>query len=194
MQEARVKKLLSQPKSADVVNELIILNYGLLNRQLAKFYLFNDPDALSYAYEALYKAILTFDHTKNHQFSTYATVCIYNRLGSYIRSLHNNKVEVSYFDDKDGNTLLDVIDSGVRTEYSTMVTDEVSEALYIVDNEILSLNHTQRKIAYEWRDSNFEATHETIAARVGCTQSYVSQVIKKLNKRIKNKLEELNYD
>lgn len=194
---SRAAYLLSQPKTDDVVNELITLNYGLLNRQLAKFYLYNDPDALSYAYEALYKAIVTFDPIKNHQFSTYATVCIYNRLGSYVRSLHNNKVELTYLEESpngDESTLWEVIDSGVRTETTTLVDDEVAEALLIVEDAITGLNATQRKIAYAWRDSNFEDTHEMIANTVGCTQSYVSVVIKKLTKLIKLKLEELYHD
>ena len=194
---SRVDFLLSQPKTDDVVNELIILNYGLLNRQLAKFYLYNDPDALSYAYEALYKAIITFDPAKNHQFSTYATVCMYNRIGSYIRSLHNNAVELTYYEESvnaDGSTLLDVIDNGVRADDETIMKDTVIEALIIVDDIILTLNSTQRRIAYAWRDSNFVLTHALIAEQVGCTQSYVSQVIKRLNKLIKNKLEEINHD
>jgi RNA polymerase sigma factor (sigma-70 family) len=187
--------LLNQPKTEEVINELILLNKGLLNKQLYKFYLLNDPDALSFAYEALYKAIITFKPESNNQFSTYATVCMYNRLGSYVRSLHKQELEVVYYEESvlaDGSTLQDVIDNGFRTDAPTLIFDGIVEALIVVDDLILTMrNPLQRCVATEWRESNFTATHETIAANIGCTQSYVSQIIKKLVAKAKHKLGEL---
>lgn len=193
----RIEYLLTQPKTEDVINELITLNYGLLKAQLFKFYLYDDPDALSFAYEALLKAINTFDGSKNNKFSTYATVCIYNRLGSYVRSLHNQKVEVVYYEDsviEGGPTLLNVIDSGVRTDHGVLIKDHIVDVKTVVNLLIDGTsNALQRRIFVVWRDSEFKATHENIATIVGCTQSYVSQVIKKFSKKVKYKLEELTH-
>src|SRR5206468_11573714 len=83
----RVDALAIMSKTKEVVDELLQLNYGLIDKQLRKLYVENHPDALSFGYEALYNAIMTYDHKKKIRFSTYASVCIYNAIGNYIRKL-----------------------------------------------------------------------------------------------------------
>lgn len=189
--------LLRQPKSEEVLNELIALNFGLLKAQLNKFYLYDDPDALSFAYEALLKAINTFDVSKNNKFSTYATVCIYNRLGSYIRSLHANQVELVYYEESvlgDDTPLINVIDSGVRTDLGVIKKDHIVDTYTAVEILVQEMtNPLQRTIIITWRNSGFSMTHENIAKDIGCTQSYVSQVLKKFFKKVKYKLEEIEH-
>lgn len=178
--------LLKQAKTEDVVEELITLNFGLINKQLHKFYLYNDPDALSFAYEALYKAILTFDPNKNNKFSTYATVCIYNRLGSYVRALKAQQETLSY-DELENECHSDSADKNIMAEC----------AIYNIEIAAIRArcslsNATHRLIVDTWVNSNYTKTHSTIASELGFTQPYVTQVISKYKKILKRKLEEID--
>lgn len=191
----RVDYLLKQSKSEAVVEELIVLNYGLIGKQLYKFYMINDPEALSLAYEALYNAIITYDHNKNSAFSTYATVCIYNKLGSYVRSLNSNAVldTTSYENpiSESGKTLLDVLESPDTADGKLLSECGVEVILkYIVDYINDLRNPLHRIIVEQWVKSEFKLQHERIAKNLNCTQSYVSQVIKTFKNSLKKKLEE----
>ncbi len=191
---ARSDKLLLMDKSPEVVEELIKLNEGLVGKQLKKFGLIGDPEALSLGYEALYKAIMTFNTSRSNQFSTYATVCIYNRLGSYMRSLNTiiNKNTISYdvpVDDK-GTTHLDSFESALTVDGRLLEEDGVKEIMQCVERCIAEVNNkTQRNILECWRESMFKATHREIASELSCSQSYVSQTLNRFRCNLKNKLE-----
>lgn len=190
----RSDELLLMDKSPEVVEELIKLNTGLIWEQLKKFGLIGDPEALSIGYEALYKAIMTFNTSRSSKFSTYATVCIYNSLGSYVRSLNTiiNKNIISYdvpIDDK-GTVHLDSFESALTADGRLLEEAGVEEIMQCVEQCIAEVNNkTQRSILEYWRDSMFKATHKEIAAKFNCSQSYVSQTINRFRCNLKNKLE-----
>jgi RNA polymerase sporulation-specific sigma factor len=188
-----VERLLLQEKTQSVVEELIILNMGLLNKQLSRFYLLNDPDALSYGYEALYKAIITFDTSKNIKFSTHATVCIYNRLGSYVRSLNTQiATNVVSYDTPiaEDLTMLDTFESSDTADGAALVRDGVSDIERCVAMCYGNLtNATHRKIAGRWIRSGYTMTQNAIAAELQCSQPYVNQVLRTFKKTLKKKLE-----
>ncbi len=187
-------ELLLMDKSPEVVEELIKLNTGLIWEQLKKFGLVGDPEALSIGYETLYKAIMTFNTSRSNKFSTYATVCIYNSLGSYVRSLNTiiNKNTISYdvpVDDK-GTVHLDRFESTLTADGRLLEEAGVEEIMQCVEQCIAEVNNkTQRNILEYWRDSMFKATHREIAAKFKCSQSYVSQTINRFRCNLKNKLE-----
>lgn len=190
----RSDELLLMDKSPEVVEELIKLNEGLIWEQLKKFGLVGDPEALSLGYEALYTSIMTFDVSRSNKFSTYATVCIYNSLGSYVRSLNTliNKNTISYdvpIDDK-GTTYLDSFESTLTADRRLLEEAGVEEIMQCVELCIAEVNNkTQRRILEYWRDSMFKATHKEIASKFNCSQSYVSQTINRFRCNLKNKLE-----
>ena len=190
----RSDELLLMDKSPEVVEELIKLNTGLIWEQLKKFGLVGDPEALSIGYEALYTSIMTFDASRSNKFSTYATVCIYNSLGSYVRSLNTviNKNTISYdvpVDDK-GTVHLDSFESTLTADGRLLEEAGVEEIMQCVEQCIAEVNNkTQRNILKYWRDSMFKATHKEIAAKFNCSQSYVSQTINRFRCNLKNKLE-----
>ena len=80
------------------IDYLILRHKGLAYKQLHRFHLVNDHEAISIAYWALYKALTTFKESERTLISTYATCCIYNALGDYVRTLHRKRQieEVSY--------------------------------------------------------------------------------------------------
>jgi len=190
---ARSDELLAMDKTPEVVEELIKLNEGLIGKQLKKFGLIGDPEALSIGYEALYKAIMTFNTSRSSKFSTYATVCIYNSLGSYVRSLNTaiNKNTISYDApvDDEGTTYLDSFESTLTADRKLLEEAGVEEIMQCVESCIAEVNNkTQRSILEYWRKSMFKATHKEIASKFNCSQSYVSQTLNRFRCNLKNKL------
>ncbi len=194
MDRIRSEELLLLEKTPLVVEELIKLNEGLVGKQLVKFGLIGDPEAISLGYEALYTAIMTFNTSKSNAFSTYATVCIYNKLGSYIRSLHTiiRKNTISYdalVDDK-GTTHLDRFVSTMTADGKTLEDDSIQNIMECVDACINAVaNETQKSILELWRESEFTATNREIAEKLNCSQSYVSQTLNRFRSNLKCKLE-----
>ena len=193
MPSARTKELLLLTKSPEVIEEIFKLNKGLVGKQLMKFGLVGDPDAISLGYEALYNAILTFNTSRNNTFSTYATVCIYNKLGTYVRSkntmIRMNTISYDNCIDEDGTTHLDTFESSLTTDELVLQKDSIAYILKCVDECINSIkNPTQRKILLLWRETGFEATHKEIATKLACSQSYVSQTLNKFRKKLKSKM------
>ena len=185
--------LWQQEMNEAIMEELILTNHGLIYTQLKKFHMAYDKDAYSVALEALYKAVRTFDVSKGFKFATYATVCIYNGLGCYLRNLKNSPDTVSYDATiNDGDSYLSMMSSnntvdGKNTYYDRQAVIGIYEILNI-EIERLQMKPTYKLVLYAWMDSGFVATQEVIAKKVGCTQSYVSRVLKWFKPYIKNKL------
>lgn len=193
--KARVEYLLSKEKSESVVSELVQRNRGLVYRQLSRMHLAYDQEAVSLGYEALYNAIMTYDYKKNRAFSTYASVCIYNTLGSYIRSLksHMNNNVVSYETpiDSTGRTLMDTLESPVYADSNILEEEGVAYIRKTVEDIVNSTtNYTHRCIISEWAASGYKLKQREIADKVGCSQTYVSQAIGEFKAKLKKKLEE----
>ena len=185
------------------VDKFIKDNSGLVYAQLWKFNLADDPDAESIAFEALYNAIVTYDISSGTKLSTYATVIIYNALGSYIRTCNSKrKVQtISY------NKVTHVDDSGNEHELAEMIQASGSveddyihksvckAAMSLFDEYLCKVtNEKHIQILTIWKESEFTATTVTIASRVGTSQSYVSQVINNFKSKLKKKLEVMYYD
>lgn len=188
--------LLSTDLTEDSIEEIIKLNEGLVWKQINRFGLLGDPEAESIGFEALFHAINSFDINKKSKFSTYATVCIYNRLGSYVRSLNTlirvNTISYDTPVNDTGSTHLDTFVSDFDVEDYVLDNEKVIVILNSVDaclNEMT--NETQYNIISLWRKSGFKATHREIATTLDCSQSYVSGTISKFRKKLKSKLKEV---
>ncbi len=172
-------------------------NMGLIYRQINKFHLRSDPEALSIGYEAMYSAIKTFDETKDIRFSTYACVCIYNALGSYIRTLNKvRQLDVVSYNNKTviNGTELEIIEIlpssfDVAQAYERK---ELCKRVREVHIEVCSqiTNDRQLSIIEAWKDSNYVATKVEIAELVGVSQPYVSQILAMFKSKVKTKMEE----
>lgn len=192
----RTKYLLTQVRSNQVIEELIILNKGLVYKQLTKFGMLNDHDAISLAYEALYIAINTYDISKDNAFSTYATVCIYNKLGSLVRKQKSstNIDTVSYYAPVDGTdklTYLEVLESDEQADTSIMRKQTMSNINASIERCYSKVkNPTHKAIISLWKDSNFTMTHLNISKEVNCSQTYVTRIINSFRAELKKHLME----
>jgi len=184
------------------VNTKIASNAGLIFKQLKKFNLAKDPEAESIGYEALYTALLTYDQSKNIQFSTYASVCIYNALGSYVRTLNKRRQldiisynNIAYSEDGTDHEFVDFLPTSSDVEQDFMK----KELRRIVKEEFQKqydalTNKKHQVILSLWRDSEYEASMVSIAKQAGVSQPYVSQVINSFKFNLRKKLEEYYYD
>lgn len=184
------------------LNALIRAHSGLVYSQLHKFYLINDPEAESIAFEALLNALRNFDESKNTKLSTVATVYIYNALGSYVRKLNKQRVietisynNIAYADDSEEHEFVDMLSTGEDIE-SNYVRSELYAHTRRAFNELYDTltNDKHKAILALWNESDFTATTVEISKQVGVSQSYVSQVINGFKAKLKKKLEDVYYD
>lgn len=179
------------------INEEIRSNLGLVHGQLRKMHLVNDQDAESAAYEALYKAILTFDSSKGYKLTTYATCCIYNALGSHIRMLNKKrKLEVLSYnnilrsEDGEDHEYLDSLADTVLVEQEYLrgeLREKIIQA-FTVEYEKLG-SDKKRRIVLMWHSTQYSATNKEIAESVGVSQPYVNQVLGAFRAKLKTSLE-----
>lgn len=186
----------------DDINDKIASNVGLIFKQLNKFNLAKDPEAESIGYEALYNAILTYDQSKSVQFSTYASVCIYNALGSYVRTQNKQRQlevisynNVAYTEDGTDHEFVDFISapSDVEQDYMNKELHRLVREEFQKQYDMLT-NEKHKSIISLWRDSEYEASMVSIAKQVGVSQPYVSQVINSFKFNLRKRLEEHYYD
>ena len=184
------------------VNTKIASNVGLIFKQLKKFNLAKDPEAESIGYEALYNAVLTYDQSKNIQFSTYASVCIYNALGSYVRTLNKRRQldiisynNIAYSEDGTDHEFVDFLPtpSDVEQDFMKKELHRIVREEFQKQYDALT-NKKHQVIISLWRDSEYEATMVSIAKQAGVSQPYVSQVINSFKFNLRKKLEEYYYD
>jgi DNA-directed RNA polymerase specialized sigma subunit len=163
--------------------------------------LLTDPDAESFAYEALWHAAEDFDETKGNKFSTVATVYIYNALCGYMRKLNAKRQldVVSY------NALMH-LSNGEEHEYLELLVSDTTVEKDFLDHERVRYavacynelvhgvkNEKHRKILAVWRESDFTASATSIADKVKLSQSYVSQTINNFRYQLRKLMEE-RYD
>lgn len=176
------------------INQQIADNLGLVYTLLGKFHLTDDQDAESFAYEALHKAILTFNDANGAKFSTYATCVISNALRMHLRS-KNKKRQLQtmslYEPYGDNFYLVDTIGSVDTTEDIVCTTLTHEEAINAYTRILNSISSAKQRHAIElWYNSGFTIKQSELATRVGLTQSMVSRTINGFKHRLKKELEE----
>lgn len=180
----------------DDVTKLIELNIGLVYAKLHDFHLARDPDAISIAYEALWRAVTTYKSEKNVKLSTYATVCIFNALGSYIRTLNKQRqldlVSYNKLVDENGTEFLDLFSASTSIEEDYIQQERLMAVNELSDDVFNVLSNKHKEIVKRWINSDYSATTIEIAKEVGCSQSYSSQAINIYKGQLKKKLEGLN--
>lgn len=181
----------------DDTNKIIEDNMGLVYKQLHKFHLINDEDALSLGMEALWHAIETFKTEKNFQFSTYASVCIYNALGMHVRHLNRKrKLEVISY-----NMIVDSYENDVELEYFLGdLTEDPEERLLskelvtyinaVIQEEYNKLSGNAKIVIGIWLDKDYKIKQNEIANVAGITQTTVSRILSAFKYKLKKRLEE----
>lgn len=172
------------------INDKIAENTGLIYQQLHKFSLIDDQDAESFAWEALYKAVISFRPEEGNKFSTYAVCVIANALRNHVRTKSRKRqLDVISYDKQldDGLYLVDTLSTHVTTEdeYFEREKNKVVNCAYC--KAISELSERHHKIIEMWQDG---ATQRETARELGVSQPLVSQVISSFKYRLRKELEE----
>ncbi len=179
------------------LDNLIADNMGLVYAQLYRFNKINDDEAFSYAMEALMNAAKTFDASKGFKFSTYATVCIYNAVGCYLRTLNKKRQLhlVSYYEIIEGAEDLQVIDTLASDELSpeeAMLKEELLKHVRKAFSKVLyeTTNPTAKKIIEYWAAHDFEASQTDMAKALGIAQPTISRALSAFKHKMRLEMEE----
>ena len=186
----------------EIIDDKIAANTGLIFAQLNKFNLAKDPEAESIGYEALYNAILTYDQSKKVQFSTYASVCIYNALGSYVRTQNKQRQlevisynNVAFSEDGTDHEFVDFFEAPTSVEGDYIRQERCMLVRQVVKEQYDKLtNEKHKSIVMLWCRSGYSMTSVAIAKEIGVSQAYVSQVINGFKFKLRKRLEEYYYD
>ena len=178
------------------VNKMIESNMGLMYKQLHTFGLKNDPEAVSLALEALWNAVVTYKDGTGAKFSTYASVCIYNALGGYVRHMkRKNQLEVISYDipiaASNDDTIEIFIKGHCSAEDAYLHGEFDKYILSAIDKVIDSFppDHRRELVQY-WIDSYCTAKQRELSDKFGVSQSYASRVLSMAKYRLKKELEE----
>lgn len=160
--------------------------------QLRRFNLLNNQDAESAAYWALYKAITTYNNDKNVLLTTYATCCIYNALGDYMRTQHKKRqLEVLSYDAPmtDDLDFIDVL-PGTDSAETVILNKELRSRLVQAVQDVLDglTNEKHKKIFTMYIHSEFDISATEISKALNISQSYVSQTLAELKFKIRKRI------
>ena len=148
-------------------------------------------DLVSIGTIGLIKGINIFHRGKNIKLATYASRCIDNEILMYLRKNKKTKTEVSIDAslsyDSEGNELHledvlgtedDIVTKSIEDEDDKKIMIEEIKRLNKRDRDILILRYGLFGVE--------EKTQKEVANMLGISQSYISQIKKKVIKRLKN--------
>lgn len=167
------------------MNELIQNNIKLVYYWLFKYNLLGNPDAESFAMEALWRAAKTYDETIA-KFSTIATVCIRNALYAYIKT--------AAFAELQENRAIPDNTIGYDSPEQTIVDAErVQNIRRSIDAATQRFTGNAKVVIELWVASEFKRTATDIGSEVGVSQSYASQAIRMFRRYFKEEMHERNF-
>lgn len=170
----------------EATESLIIKHEGLIYYTLDLIGCKRTDEALSVAYEALWRAIETFDSKLGTKFSTYAVTCIRNAIYDLYRSQREVMSHEVFLED----LKIDIGREDTRPD-EIEPTERYIFVQEAVDEVLKRLPDKKRSIAVSWIGSNRSTT--AIAKDVGCSQSYVSQVVGQVKYLIRQELINAGY-
>ena len=185
-EEERANLLAMSGGDEEARRRLIIHNLRLVAHVCKKFECsgVDKEDLISIGTIGLIKGVGTFSLERKTRLATYAARCIENEILMHLRSIKNQKTEISLYDpvgvDKEGNEvcLLDMLGSSDATAQEKMEMDEekrlVQENLDVLDDKesfVLSMRYGL--------NGRERITQREIARQLGISRSYVSRIEKK---------------
>lgn len=178
------------------INDEIAKHTGLVYKQLTAFNLLYDQDAESFAYEALYRAIITFDAGTGIAFSTYATCCINNALRKHLRTLNKKRqLEIVSYDapliaTDETSCLANILEHPSSVEQILISEESRRRILAAFRAEYALLPDKHKKAIRMFYGYDGKVTQREIANTVGVTQATVSKIVSAFRHRVKTRMEE----
>ncbi len=170
----------------DTTEQLILKHEGLVYYTLDMLHCKYTDEAISVGYEALWRAIETFDKTRNVKFSTYAVICIRNAIWDMYRAqkeVREHEISLESLPYELGRR-----DAALEPPEPPKEYIQVQNA---VNNVLIKLSKKKRKIVIIWLGSTLNIS--AIAKEAQCSQSYASQVVKQAKFLLKKELINAGY-
>jgi len=182
--------------SIEAKNRIIECNIRLVLQIVKeKFYGFPDKEEfVAIGIEGLIKATNTFGITKGKKFSTYATRCIQNEILMYLRKKRKHSDITSFEEMIEGTennlTLETKLSDGIDFTEDIIEEDWKQKNIALLKKLINDLPDRERKILmlYFGFIDNKCHTQKEIAQMLGISGSYVSRIINRVLKQLKEKV------
>lgn len=156
-------------KTPEVVEALLQEHRRLVYYMLTQTYQLNNADAESAAWEALWRAIMTFDIYSESAFSTYACRIIKNAIGDVLRK-QNTESKKAYA------VALLTTDSMLTTAFEPENTEIIEFINKQFDEFVKTKTGAIRNVLLVWYSSGFSASAVNIAKVCNVSASYVCRV------------------
>lgn len=180
----------------------IIVNNLKLAHAVAKQFVNLYPDLGEQIHECSYigliKAVDSYDFKKNYKFTTYATRCITNEIGMFLRKERKLRNKTFSFEDvivrdKDGEDLISFSEILLYEDknFDNIINRELYTYLWKCINELPKREQEIILLHFGFVGEKPHRQRE-IVKKMGYSQSYVSRLIKGSLKKIKEQL--LLYD
>lgn len=200
LEEERESQIASQAYNGDItaINELIENNISMVIQIVRREYItlndYDKKDLVSVGIEGLMKAAKTFNTNKNAKFKTYATTCIRNEIGMFLRK--NNRFFKADRLERPINDIINAPSEYVTVADRIMDDTDCFEKIFIEDDinqlrkAIDNLSEKHQKLINMFYYQNY--TQMQIAQELGVTQSFVSRMLKQCINCLKNEIKKVN--
>lgn len=173
----------------ECVEYLIETNMGLVYNKVSHYFSnsanMSFEDLVQAGTIGLWKAIETFNDDKSANFATYSTVCINNEIRMLLRKQKKYNrfkyLSLSYiYDPKNDNSNITLEDMLYDTK-----TDEYFRNIEIIEimEQKLWLSDLEKKVINMRLDNK---TQKEISIKLGVSQSYISRVMRRCEKKLRN--------
>ncbi len=153
--------------------------------------LYDEKELVSIGMIGLIKAVDTFDTSRKIKFATYATRCIRNEIGMFIRK------GKKYINDESLDETLNIDEKGKKIKIEDKLCDETID--FVSDYEKLETRAIIRRVVDDLPDRErkiiilyfyYQLTQDEIADEINISQSQVSRLKAKILKKISLQLKE----
>lgn len=175
-----------KPDTTTDAEEIVKRHQGLIFYVLNKYNCALSEEAQSVGYEALWRAIKTYDESRGTEFSTYAVTCIRNALFDWFRVL--KEVQDAEVPLEEFYNLFTIEETFVDSDETEIDYGPLYRA---VDDALKRLSGKKLAIAKAWLMYNMSAT--ALAKEVQCSQSYASQCLAEFKSMLRKDLTDAGY-
>ena len=184
------KELLKSAKTNEEAVEKILTQYKPLVIKIARRYFLvcgDIDDLVQEGMIGLYKAIKSFDESKDASFKTFATICVTRQLQSLIRKEHSQKnlVFLDLFD----SSILDNVDIATNRENPEQQIISSQNLEYIQSQIKELLSKFEYKILQKYLSG---LSYTQIAEQEGISKKSVDNALSRLRGKLSHLLDDIN--